>query len=111
MSALLARGVSHLDVEAHVFTLDRLKKSLMANLGANIASFTAVDDYTVEIKTPKPYAVLPNDLAAVLILSEKYAKEVGDEQLDLKPVGTGPYKLEKYDEDTRDEYLRSPEQK
>ena len=30
-----------------VFTLDRLKKSLMANLGANIASFTAVDDYTV----------------------------------------------------------------
>ena len=76
-----------------VFTLDRLKKSLMANLGANIASFKAIDDYTVEIKTPRPYAVLPNDLAAVLILNEKYAKEVGDEQLDLKPVGTGPYKL------------------
>ncbi|QPC85484.1 ABC transporter substrate-binding protein [Mesorhizobium sp. NBSH29] len=76
-----------------VFTLDRLKKSLMANLGANISEFRAVDDYTVEIKTPRPYAVLPNDLAAVLILSEKYAKEVGDEQLDLKPIGTGPYKL------------------
>lgn len=76
-----------------VFTLDRLKKSLMANLGANISAFRAIDDYTVEIKTPRPYAVLPNDLAAVLILSEKYAKEVGDEQLDLKPIGTGPYKL------------------
>ena len=76
-----------------VFTLDRLKKSLMANLGANISEFKAIDDYTVEIKTPRPYAVLPNDLAAVLILSETYAKEVGDEQLDLKPVGTGPYKL------------------
>lgn len=76
-----------------VFTLDRLKKSLMANLGANISEFKAIDDYTVEIKTPRPYAVLPNDLAAVLILSEKYVKEAGDEQADLKPVGTGPYKL------------------
>ena len=76
-----------------VFTLDRLKKSLMANLGANIASFKAIDDHTVEIKTPRPYAVLPNDLAAVLILNEKYVKEAGDEQADLKPIGTGPYKL------------------
>ena len=76
-----------------VFTLDRLKKSLMANLGANISAFRAIDDYTVEIKTPRPYAVLPNDLAAVLILSEKYAKEVGNEKLDLKPIGTGPYKM------------------
>jgi peptide/nickel transport system substrate-binding protein len=76
-----------------VFTLDRLKKSLMANLGANISSFKAIDDYTVEIKTPRPYAVLPNDLAAVLILNEKYVKEVGDEAADLKPIGTGPYKL------------------
>lgn len=76
-----------------VFTLDRLKKSLMANLGANIASFKAIDDYTVEIKTPRPYAVLPNDLAAVLILNEKYVKEAGDETADLKPIGTGPYKL------------------
>ncbi|MDQ0323766.1 peptide/nickel transport system substrate-binding protein [Pararhizobium capsulatum DSM 1112] len=76
-----------------VFTLDRLKKSLMANLGANISSFKAIDDYTVEIKTPRPYAVLPNDLAAVLILNEKYVKEAGDETADLKPIGTGPYKL------------------
>ncbi len=76
-----------------VFTLDRLKKSLMANLGANIASFKAIDDHTVEIKTPRPYAVLPNDLAAVLILNAKYVKEAGDEQADLKPIGTGPYKL------------------
>lgn len=76
-----------------VFTLDRLKKSLMANLGANISSFKAIDDYTVEIKTPRPYAVLPNDLAAVLILNEKYVKEAGDEAADLKPIGTGPYKL------------------
>lgn len=52
-----------------------------------------IDDYTVEIKTPRP-AVLPNDLAAVLILNEKYVKMVvGDEAADLKPIGTGPYKL------------------
>ena len=78
-----------------VFTLDRLKASLMANLAANIESFRAIDDHTVEIKTFRPYAALPNDLAAILILSEDHVTEVGDE-LDLKPMGTGPYKLSEW---------------
>ena len=76
-----------------VFTMERLKGSLMANLGANITGATAVDDRTVEITTPFPYAALPNDLAAVLILSEAHVKAVGDDALDLRPMGTGPYKL------------------
>jgi peptide/nickel transport system substrate-binding protein len=75
-----------------IFTLDRLKGSLMANLAANIESFRAIDDSTVEIKTFRPYAALPNDLAAILILSEDHVKKVGDD-LDRQPMGTGPYKL------------------
>ncbi|WP_106751225.1 ABC transporter substrate-binding protein [Pannonibacter carbonis] len=75
-----------------VFTLERLKKSLMANLAANIESFRAIDDRTVEIKTFRPYAALPNDLAAILIMSEDHVKKVGD-AIDMQPVGTGPYKL------------------
>ena len=76
-----------------VFTIDRLKASVMSNLSANIATVTAVDDLTVEISTPGPYAALPNDLAAILILNEAYVKSVGDVEFGLKPMGTGPYKL------------------
>lgn len=75
-----------------IFTLERLKASLMANLAANIESFRAIDERTVEIKTFRPYAALPNDLAAILILSEDHVKKVGD-SLDQQPMGTGPYKL------------------
>ncbi len=76
-----------------VFTMERLKGSVMSNLSANIASATAIDDLTVEITTPGPYAALPNDLAAILILNEAYVKAVGDTELGLKPMGTGPYML------------------
>lgn len=76
-----------------VFTLNRLKESLMLNLAANIESFRAVDDRTVEIKTPAPYAALPNDLAAILILSEDHVNKVGNDGLEKNPMGTGPYKL------------------
>ncbi|HIF76536.1 MAG TPA: ABC transporter substrate-binding protein, partial [Sulfitobacter sp.] len=44
-----------------VYTIEKTRESIRPDLVANIASITAVDDFTVEIKTPKPYAVLPND--------------------------------------------------
>ncbi|WP_299967240.1 ABC transporter substrate-binding protein [uncultured Roseobacter sp.] len=76
-----------------VFTVAKARDSIRPDLVANIAEIVAVDDLTVEIKTPQPYAVLPNDLAELLILDEEYTTETGDEQMDLKPMGTGPYKL------------------
>lgn len=79
-----------------VYTVEKAKESIRPDLVANVASITAVDDLTVEIKTPKPYAVLPNDLAELLILDEEYTTETGDEQMDLKPVGTGPYMLDEW---------------
>ena len=79
-----------------VFTVEKARASIRPDLVANIASVTAVDDLTVEITTPKPYAVLPNDLAELLILDEDYTTETGDEQMDLKPMGTGPYKLDEW---------------
>lgn len=76
-----------------VFTVNKARESIRPDLVANIAEISAVDDLTVEIKTPKPYAVLPNDLAELLILDEEYTTATGDEQMDLKPMGTGPYML------------------
>jgi peptide/nickel transport system substrate-binding protein len=79
-----------------VFTVNKARESIRPDLVANIAEITAVDDLTVEIKTPAPYAVLPNDLAELLILDSEYTEATGDEQMDLKPMGTGPYKLEEW---------------
>ena len=84
-----------------VYTVERLKKALMSSLVANIASARAIDDYTVELKTPKPYAVLHMAMAEVLIVNEKYAKAVGDEQMGLKPMGTGPYRLAEWVKEDR----------
>lgn len=76
-----------------LFSIERCKTQLMSNLVRYIAEAKALDDYTVQIKTPQPYAVLHMDLSEFHILNEKYVKEVGDEQLNLKPMGTGPYQL------------------
>lgn len=84
-----------------VFTVEKARESIRPDLVANIASITAVDDLTIEIKTPAPYAVLPNDLAELLILDEDYTTETGDEQMDLKPMGTGPYMLEEWIKEER----------
>jgi peptide/nickel transport system substrate-binding protein len=76
-----------------VFTINKARESIRPDLVANIAEVRAIDDLTVEIKTPKPYAVLPNDLAEILILDEEYTTATGDEKMDLMPMGTGPYML------------------
>lgn len=84
-----------------VFTVNKARESIRPDLVANIADIKAIDDLTVEITTPEPYAVLPNDLAEVLILDEEYTTETGDEQMDLKPMGTGPYKLDEWIKEER----------
>lgn len=84
-----------------VFTVNKARESIRPDLVANIADIKAIDDLTVEITTPEPYAVLPNDLAEVLILDEEYTTETGDEQMDLKPMGTGPYKLDEWIKEDR----------
>lgn len=84
-----------------VFTVEKARASIRPDLVASIASVTAIDDLTVEIKTPTPYAVLPNDLAELLILDEEYTTATGDEQMDLKPMGTGPYKLDEWIKEER----------
>ena len=76
-----------------LFSIERCRTQLQSNLVRYIAEAKALDDYTVEIKTPQPFAVLHMSLSEFHILNEKYVKEVGDEQLNLKPMGTGPYKL------------------
>jgi len=59
-----------------------------------------IDDYTIALVTPKPYAPLLNNLALWLcpILSPK-AMEQHKDQIGLNPVGTGPFKFVKWVKD------------
>ena len=55
-----------------------------------------VDDYTVDFITQKPDPILPARLTMLFINPPKYVEKVGRAQLNLKPVGTGPFKFVKW---------------
>ena len=59
----------------------------------NIKEVQAVDDQTVRMITTIPYAPLGSRLVSVLIVPEKYMRQVGPEAFSEKPIGSGPYKF------------------
>jgi peptide/nickel transport system substrate-binding protein len=61
-----------------------------------IETVTKVDDYKVRVITKNPFPVLLRKLSYLRIMDAEYASKLSDEELGLKPVGTGPYKLEKW---------------
>ncbi len=65
---------------------------------APVKEVKVVDDHTVDIVTEKPYAPLPNNLAMPFcgILSTKAMSEFKD-QISNHPIGTGPFKMVKWD--------------
>ncbi len=65
------------NAEDVVYTIERARASIRPGLVKNIASEKAVDDLTVEITTPAPYAVLPAELAELLILDKDYTEGLG----------------------------------
>ncbi len=60
---------------------------------AKIKSVEVVDDLTARFKTDGPYPVFVERLTAQVMESEKVIKEKGHEWMQDNPVGTGPYKL------------------
>jgi peptide/nickel transport system substrate-binding protein len=62
--------------------------------GQFVASVRAVDDLTVEIKTPKPNPILPRNLQSFSIVPKKAWTDQGVAGFTLKPIGTGPYVVE-----------------
>src|SRR5213593_4331299 len=63
---------------------------------AKIKSVEVVDDLTVRFKTDGPYPLFVERLTAQVMQSEKVIREKGHEWMQENPVGTGPYKLVKW---------------
>lgn len=92
------------NAEAVKFTFERLlgdegaKGPQRSNYTA-IESVEIIDENTVDFHLNAPDPVLLIKLAGYggMIVPPKYLAEVGDEQFNLKPVGTGPFKLTSYE--------------
>ncbi|AXS42180.1 ABC transporter substrate-binding protein [Breoghania sp. L-A4] len=63
-----------------------------------VASYTAIDDLTLEITTKTPDATLPYQLAWILMSSKANWEAHGKswEEVAKEPSGTGPWKLESF---------------
>jgi len=77
--------------------LDPAKKMTARGNHAKIKSVEMIDDYTVRFYTDGPYPIFVERLTALVMASEKVIKEKGHEWMQEHPVGTGPYKLVKWD--------------
>lgn len=57
-----------------------------------------VDTYTINLHTQEPYPLLPTVLTDIDILPADHLVEVGDEAFAAAPVGSGPYRVEDWQE-------------
>ena len=59
---------------------------------------TRVDDYTVRIKTERPYPLMPNDMSTFSIVSRKHGEgaKTPDYNSGKATIGTGAYKFVEY---------------
>lgn len=70
----------------------------LENKAPTVSGLKKIDDYTVEIKLPEPFAPFLANLAtpAGSIFSKDYTTQAGSE-FGVKPIGTGPFKLDRWD--------------
>ena len=76
--------------------LDPEKKLTARGNHAKIKTVEIVDDHTVRFKTDGPYPLFVERLTAQVMQSEKVIREKGHEWMQENPIGTGPYKLVKW---------------
>jgi ABC-type transport system substrate-binding protein/Zn-dependent protease with chaperone function len=93
-----------------VYSINRFLEVSTAFTLGNIESATALDRYTVEIKTtdPDPFLITdPNRLARVLIVPQEAVEQLGEEGFARNPIGSGPFKLVSFTPDQRLEFSRN----
>src|SRR5215510_12862622 len=73
--------------------LDEKNKLTARGNHAKIKSIEILDDHTVRFKTDGPYPLFVERLTAQVMQSDKVIKDKGSEWMQENPIGTGPYKL------------------
>jgi ABC-type transport system substrate-binding protein len=115
----LRRGVSFQDgtpLTAQAVVAD-LQREVNPNINESnrplwdpIASVAAPDANTIQILTRDPYGALLNTLAhGSGLIASPAAVEKSGAQYQLHPVGTGPYKVARWDIGTQLEVVRNPQ--
>jgi len=85
-----------------VFTFQRAPnvEGSPSSFGTSIKGkeITRIDDYTVHIKTERPYPLMPNDLSTFSIVSRKHGEgaKTPDYNSGKATIGTGAYKFVEY---------------
>ncbi len=85
------------------FTIERIQNP--ENNSSQIGNYSAIsevvieDDFELIIKTAEPYPLLLVRLAALRVVPKHYIEEVGQETFASEPIGTGPYKFERWVKD------------
>jgi peptide/nickel transport system substrate-binding protein len=82
------------DVKFSIERLNTLENSDLRGFVEHIVQIQAINDYTIDIKTDRPFSILSN-LVFIPVLSEKHVRSAGND-VSQKPLGTGPYKLESH---------------
>ncbi len=77
--------------------LDAGKKMPARGNHLKIKSVEVVDDHTARFHTDGPYPVFVERLTALVMSSEKVMREKGHDWMQENPIGTGPYKLVRWD--------------
>ena len=77
--------------------IDPNKKMTARGNHAKVKGVEIVDDFTVRIKTDGPYPLFVERLTALVMHSDKVIREKGQDWIQEHPIGTGPYKLVKWD--------------
>jgi peptide/nickel transport system substrate-binding protein len=82
-----------------IYSLKRAKYKMQSKVSGAIAlaeGFEAAGDYTVKITTDKPDPILLNKLTSIYIVPRTYYETSSDSMAAQHPVGTGPYKLDRW---------------
>ncbi|HXU88694.1 MAG TPA: ABC transporter substrate-binding protein [Methylomirabilota bacterium] len=73
--------------------LDPAKKMTARGNHAKIKGVDIIDDHTVRFRTDGPYPLFVERMTALVMHSEKVLREKPHEWVQENPIGTGPYKL------------------
>lgn len=87
------------NADALVFTLDEYRlsdDSIMKGFLSGITDVVAIDETTVEISNAAPNAALPTLMSTLYALPPGHYSEVGGDEFQQAPLGTGPFVFSSY---------------